>query len=164
MDPLTLVTGVRLSQWKQEGAGSSSKLNNEWTPYGGLILDITPQWSVYASYAQIFQPQTQTTWDGQTLDPVKGTNMEIGIKGELLDGRVNSSLALFNIRQRNRAQVDPAYPCAGMNCFYIGGGEVESQANTWRMPSLKASPFPAFRPNTSRGCGPTIRFPGTTAA
>ena len=127
MDPLTLVTGVRLSQWKQEGAGSSSKLNNEWTPYGGLILDITPQWSVYASYAQIFQPQTQTTWDGQTLDPVKGTNLEIGIKGELLDGRVNSSLALFNIRQRNRAQVDPAYPCAGMNCFYIGGGEVESQ-------------------------------------
>ncbi len=126
-DPLTLVTGLRLSQWKQDGAGTSSKLSNEWTPYGGLILDITPQWSVYTSYAQIFQPQTQTTWDGQTLDPVKGTNLEAGIKGELLDGRLNTSLAVFNIRQRNRAQADPAYPCVGMSCFYVSSGEVESQ-------------------------------------
>ena len=126
-DPLKLVAGLRLSQWKQEGAGISSKVSNEWTPYGGLLLDITSQWSVYASYAQVFQPQTQTTWDGQALDPVKGANLEVGIKGELLDGRINSSLAFFNIRQRNRAQVDPAYPCAGMSCFYVSGGEVESQ-------------------------------------
>ncbi|MBY9653803.1 TonB-dependent siderophore receptor [Pseudomonas aeruginosa] len=126
-DPLTLITGVRLSRWKQEGAATSTKLGNELTPYGGVVLDIAPQWSLYASYAQIFQPQTQTTWDGKTLDPVKGTNLEAGIKGELLDGKLNTSLAFFNIRQRNRAQVDPAYPCAGTACFYISGGEVESQ-------------------------------------
>lgn len=143
-DPLKLILGGRLSRWKQDTASASSRLSSEFTPYGGLVLDISPQWALYASYAQVFQPQTQTTWEGGMLDPVQGSNREVGIKGGLLDGRLDTSLALFDIRQRNRAQTDPAHPCAGAVCYYIAGGEVESrgieaEVNGRVMPGLDLS-------------------------
>ena len=143
-DPLKLVLGGRVSRWKQNTSSASSRLSSEFTPYGGLVLDISPQWALYASYAQVFQPQTQTTWEGGILDPVQGSNREVGIKGGLLDGRLDASLALFNIRQRNRAQSDPAHPCAGAVCYYIAGGEVESrgieaEVNGRIMPGLDLS-------------------------
>lgn len=126
-DPVKLIVGGRLSRWKQTTSTASSRISSEFTPYGGLVVDVAPQWSVYASYAQVFQPQTQTTWEGGMLDPVQGSNREAGIKGELLDGRLDTSLAFFDIRQRNRAQADPVHPCVGAVCYYIAGGEVESR-------------------------------------
>lgn len=125
--PLKLIMGARVSQWKQESPTATSKVSSQVTPYGGLVYAVSPQWSAYASYAQIFQPQTQLTWSGEPLDPVEGTNYEAGVKGALADGRLNVSLAVFNIRQKNRAQSDPAHPCVGTACYYVASGEVESQ-------------------------------------
>lgn len=126
-DPLKLIVGGRVSQWKQETSTATSKVSSQFTPYGGLVYDLSPQWAVYGSYARVFQPQTQLTWSGDLLDPVEGTNYEAGIKGELAEGRLNVSFALFKIRQENRAQPDPAHPCAGPTCYYIASGEVESR-------------------------------------
>lgn len=126
-DPLKLIIGARLSQWQQDTNTTSKRINSELTPYGGLIFALTPRWSLYGSYAQIFQPQTQTTYAGSLIDPVKGTNYEAGIKGELAGGRLNVSLAAFNINQTNRAQQDPAHPCVGTVCSYIASGEVRSR-------------------------------------
>ena len=126
-DPLTLVLGGRMSWWNQDAPGSRQRIDPEFTPYGGLIVDLDRQWSLYGSYAEVFQPQTQLTRDGQGLDPVTGTNYEAGIKGELMDGALNVSLAAFQIRQKNRAQQDPAWPCVGQNCYYVAGGEVRSR-------------------------------------
>ncbi|MCM2573460.1 TonB-dependent siderophore receptor [Achromobacter xylosoxidans] len=126
-DPLTLVLGGRMSWWNQDAPASRQRIDPEFTPYGGLIVDLDRQWSLYGSYAEVFQPQTQLTRDGQGLDPVTGTNYEAGIKGELMDGALNVSLAAFQIRQKNRAQQDPAWPCVGQNCYYVAGGEVRSR-------------------------------------
>lgn len=126
-DPLTLVLGGRMSWWNQDAPGSRQRIDPEFTPYGGLIVDLDRQWSLYGSYAEVFQPQTQLTRDGQGLDPVTGANYEAGIKGELMDGALNVSLAAFQIRQKNRAQQDPAWPCVGQNCYYVAGGEVRSR-------------------------------------
>ncbi|MFM9894259.1 TonB-dependent siderophore receptor [Achromobacter xylosoxidans] len=126
-DPLTLVLGGRMSWWNQDAPASRQRIDPEFTPYGGLIVDLDRQWSLYGSYAEVFQPQTQLTRDGQGLDPVTGTNYEAGIKGELMDGALNVSLAVFQIRQKNRAQQDPAWPCVGQNCYYLAGGEVRSR-------------------------------------
>lgn len=143
-DPLKLVLGARLTQWKQSSPAAEARIKNEFTPYGGLLFDLTPEWTAYASYAQIFQPQTQLTWNDDLIDPVKGTNTEIGIKGSLLNGRLNTSLALFDIRQTNRAQQDPAHPCVGTICYYIASGKVrsrgvEAEINGWVTPDLNLS-------------------------
>ncbi|WP_431189360.1 TonB-dependent siderophore receptor [Achromobacter spanius] len=126
-DPVTLVWGGRMSWWNQTAPGARQQIDPEFTPYGGLIVDLNSQWSLYGSYAQVFQPQSQLTREGKPLDPVSGTNYEAGVKGELADGALNVSLAVFQIQQKNRAQQDPAWPCVGNNCYYISGGEVRSR-------------------------------------
>lgn len=126
-DPLKLIVGARVSRWEQETASGASHINGQFTPYGGLVYELAPQWSAYASYAQIFQPQTQRSWEGALIDPVKGTNYEAGVKGELADGRLNVSLSVFRIRQTNRAQQDPDHPCAGAVCYYVNSGEAVSR-------------------------------------
>jgi len=126
-DPVTLVLGGRMSWWNQTAPGARQQIDPEFTPYGGLIVDLNSQWSLYGSYAQVFQPQSQLTREGKPLDPVSGTNYEAGVKGELADGALNVSLAVFQIQQKNRAQQDPAWPCVGNNCYYISGGEVRSR-------------------------------------
>lgn len=121
---LTSIVGARASWYDQEsnqislswGASSSKmKKNGEFTPYAGLVYALTPQWSVYASYADVFQPQTAINAQLQTLKPIIGSNYEAGIKGELFNGVLNTSFAVFRVDQKNRAVTDIDSPrvCGG---------------------------------------------------
>ncbi|KGD92358.1 TonB-dependent receptor [Achromobacter sp. RTa] len=134
-DPLTLVAGARVSWYEntgsyRDGGGKYTdpyKENGVVTPYGGLIYAFNPQWSGYVSFAQIFEPQNSLDASGKVLDPILGTNYEAGIKGELLDGRVNTSLAFFRIDQKNRAQQDLTGTCSVGDICYFSSGKVRSQ-------------------------------------
>lgn len=138
-DPLTLIAGGRLSWWRTETVRRATiggpqtptgkyRINREFTPYGGLVWKVGGPFSLYASYASIFTPQNNLTYDGEVLDPMTGSNIEAGIKGEWFGGKLNASLAAFRIRQNNRAQLDPDYPCMpGSVCAYIADGKVESK-------------------------------------
>lgn len=135
-DPVTLVLGGRATNFKAKSRNVSpstqsawrdgAQANNQFTPYGGLIVDVTRQVSLYGSYADIFVPQTQLKADGNALDPRVGKQYEVGSKGEFFDGRLNASLAFFNIRDKNRAYRDPAYPAASTP-YYLNAGEIESK-------------------------------------
>ncbi|MEG5263643.1 TonB-dependent siderophore receptor [Pseudomonas sp. JDS28PS106] len=113
-EPLSLVLGARLSWFDykydvKRGSATSYESNEtqEFTPFAGLIYDINDNWSWYASYADIFTPQAEYVGlDGGALDPATGTNYETGFKGELFDKRLNLSLAMFYIKQRDVAAVD----------------------------------------------------------
>lgn len=131
-DPLKLVAGARLSWWKNDSRNANAyfnefsqnvdRLNARPTPYAGLIYDLGSQWSVYASYTSIYQPQTEIDVQGATLKPRMGRQIETGVKGELLDGRLNTHAALFQIVDRNRAMTDPDNPL-----YSIAAGKVRSQ-------------------------------------
>ncbi len=137
-DPLTLVLGGRVSWYKNTSAyrdtgdvyTSPYSENAVFTPYGGLIYDLNEDWSAYASYSDIFKPQNEVSADGKVLDAIVGSNYEVGLKGSLLDGRLNTSFALFRTDNKNRAEFDSVnYPCAtGMwgEC-YVASGKVRSQ-------------------------------------
>lgn len=83
---------------------SQNKSATRSTPYTGLVYDLTPHWSAYASYTGIFTPQNQTDISGRMLAPLLGKAGEAGIKGELLDKRLQVSAAVFSIRQDNAAE------------------------------------------------------------
>ncbi len=107
-DSLNLITGLRVvdveSSGGSYGVDKTTKYSSEIVPYMGLIYDLTEQYSVYASYTEIFDPQTETDMSGARLAPVEGVNYELGIKGELFDDRVNVSLAIFRTEQDNLAE------------------------------------------------------------
>ena len=107
-DSLNLITGVRVvdveSSGGSYGVDKTTKYSSEIVPYVGLIYDLNEQYSVYASYTEIFDPQTEIDMSGARLAPVEGVNYEAGIKAELLDDKVNLSLAVFRTEQDNLAE------------------------------------------------------------
>jgi len=112
-DPLKLILGVRVSSYKSRdllAGATTQKENGVVSPYAGLVYDIDSRFSAYASYSDIFMPQSEKDSGGGTLKPVVGANYEIGIKGELLDGRLNAAAALFRLEQTNLARADESVP------------------------------------------------------
>ncbi|WP_414486599.1 ferric-rhodotorulic acid/ferric-coprogen receptor FhuE [Stenotrophomonas maltophilia] len=103
-DPLKLIIGARYTDWKSEGENDDRE-HKVTTPYAGLVYDINDTYSAYASYTEIFQPQTARDRNDRYLDPVDGQSYEVGVKGAWFDNRLNASLAVFRIEQDNVAQV-----------------------------------------------------------
>ncbi|MCV6595838.1 MAG: TonB-dependent siderophore receptor [Mangrovicoccus sp.] len=80
---------------------------NNFAPYLGLTYDFSQTVTGYVSYAEIFQPQTETDVTGAVLKPRKGRQVEIGAKYESAGGLLTAQGAYYFIRDENRAQEDP---------------------------------------------------------
>ncbi|MDD2056462.1 TonB-dependent siderophore receptor [Pseudomonas sp. GD03860] len=130
-DPLHLTLGARYSDYRDNvrtvvpsfNADNRVKESNrgEVTPFGALVLEVTEQWSLYTSYAEIFSPQTAyKSQSGHPLDPIEGETYEFGTKGELLGGALNLSSALYYTKRQNEA-------VSTGNGFYTASGEVVSK-------------------------------------
>ncbi|MDR1936166.1 MAG: TonB-dependent siderophore receptor, partial [Candidatus Accumulibacter sp.] len=143
-EPLTVIVGGRFSDYSNRTRDASpsprgdwvqyGKENDHFTPYAGVIYDLNRNYSVYASYADLFVPQYARKADGSMLDPREGRQAEVGIKGEFFDGRLQASAAYFNLRDTNRPYADPDNPG-----FYLNQGEVESKG--WEL-EVSGSPAP----------------------
>lgn len=116
LDNLKLIAGGRLSNWKREEEKATYtpeaftlKDSNVFTPYLGLIYDITDTLSAYVSYTSIFNPQNYQDREGKYLDPLEGDNYEAGLKADLMDGTLRASAAVFRVEQNNFPVVDDGY-------------------------------------------------------
>ncbi|MFT3815826.1 MAG: TonB-dependent siderophore receptor [Acidovorax sp.] len=130
-DPLTLILGARATWWDTSNYSEpdhtltgSSRISGKVTPYTGLIYDINKNYSAYVSFASIFNPQDAQDYQGKVLPPLEGAQYEAGIKGEHLNGKLNTSLAVFQLTEQNRAISDPRYPNQG---YSIATGRARSQ-------------------------------------
>ncbi|WP_255356746.1 TonB-dependent siderophore receptor [Thioclava sp. SK-1] len=116
---LTVIGGARLSWYDSDSTNlitnttTNSSENGHVTPFAGVTYDVTPSTTIYASYSEIFQPQTDLDINGKTLDPLEGQQFELGVKAELAYG-VNVSAAAYQLEQVNRAlsSTDGSYSIA----------------------------------------------------
>ncbi|VVN43319.1 TonB-dependent siderophore receptor [Pseudomonas fluorescens] len=159
-DDLHAVLGSRYGSWKASNKTNSyddnlqlsnvdatrQQHNDIWTPYAGLLYDLTPEYTVYVSYTDIFKPQSNRDTNRKYLEPVVGSNYELGLKGSLLEERLNLATALFWSKQDNVAELDdsvPPDPVTGEEFFKSGGkgnkvqgfeAEVSGEVSTgWNM-------------------------------
>lgn len=102
-DPLHLILGARYTRWSRVTPTGGMEQNNT-TPYGGLIYDFAENWSAYASYTSVFQPQDYRDVSGAYLSPVIGKNYEAGLKSDWLDSRLTTSISLFRTELDNAAE------------------------------------------------------------
>ncbi|QLR78060.1 ferric-rhodotorulic acid/ferric-coprogen receptor FhuE [Citrobacter freundii] len=112
-DPLHLIVGARYTNWRIDTLTYSMEQNHT-TPYAGLVYDIDDNWSTYASYTSIFQPQNKRDSSGKYLSPITGNNYELGLKSDWMNSRLTTTLAVFRIEQDNVAQ-STGVPIAGSN-------------------------------------------------
>ncbi|MEM9244117.1 MAG: TonB-dependent siderophore receptor [Cyanobacteria bacterium P01_F01_bin.153] len=91
---------------------SGEQSETAFTPRVGIVYELVEELAFYASYSQSFQPNTltETTADGAFLEPEKGEQFELGVKANLLDGRLTANLAYFNTTLTNVAESDPDNP------------------------------------------------------
>jgi outer membrane receptor for ferric coprogen and ferric-rhodotorulic acid len=150
-DPLTAIIGARVSDYRSRRRGvapstptswvtSADKTNDEVTPYAGLVFDVNKEASLYASYSDIFIPLTLQKADGSTLDPEIGEQYEIGGKGEFFNGKLNATIAYFQINDKNRSYLDPDSPGSG-TWWYLNAGKLETKG--WEI-ELAGSPAPGW--------------------
>lgn len=125
-DDLTVIAGARVSNYRYRldltyTAAASARFNRTTlmdesgvvTPYAGVVYDINGTHSVYGSYTSIFKPQSLRDRNGDVLDPREGDNYELGLKSDWLGGKLSSTVALYEIRQNNLAEVDSGYYVPG---------------------------------------------------
>lgn len=146
-DPMKVILGARVANYKHAddsvyknadgtSAGSQGKRsledNGVVTPYVGVTYDLNDQWTAYTSYAETYRPQymqLKGPYPGSALDPSEAKSYELGLKGELFSGRLNTSLALYRVEQTGDAAPDG--PSQGWNqgqqCCFINQGETISQ-------------------------------------
>ena len=145
-DDLHLIVGARMlsadSDGENYGSGRDVSIHGKVTPYAGVVYDLTPQYSLYASYTKIFNPQYYLNTQGQVLDPLEGKSYEAGIKGHLLDKKLDVSAAVFHTKQDNVATYSGFNPSLGGYLYdgmsYKSSG-VELEASGELAPGLQIS-------------------------
>jgi len=139
IERLALIGGARVSWYEGEAstttlstgarASDEQRQSGHVTPYGGVVFDLDDRHSLYASYSQVFKPQSETDINGQLIDPREGEQYEVGVKGSYFGGDLNARITAFQLTDENRAtDLDglPAtsdYAAAGKT--RIRGGEFE---------------------------------------
>ncbi|WP_238216930.1 TonB-dependent receptor [Pseudomonas sp. PAGU 2196] len=105
-DDLHVIVGSRFSWVDYASADYDDRFkeNGKVIPYAGVVYDLTDNASVYASYTEIYQVQSNYDINNTLLNPITGSNYEIGLKNEFYDGLLNTSVAVFQVDQSHLPQ------------------------------------------------------------
>lgn len=173
LDPVALVLGGRVSSYRYKSretstsdwVTSAAKADNEFTPHVGLVVDLNEQVSVYGSYAEIFVPQSTRDYTGETLRPRTGEQYELGVKGAFLAGRLNASLAVYQMRDENRAMEDTdlTHVCtenANQRCMRAAG-KIQSRGIE---AEVSGTPVPGWNISSSYAFNRTVYLSDTNPA
>ncbi len=107
-------------KFNYESPDEESFKNEAFIPRLGLTYAATGNISVYGTYIEGFQPQSNTVtlstatenffWAASPaeFDPLESDLVELGAKGEFFGGKLAMNLALYEINQRNLLFPDPA--------------------------------------------------------
>lgn len=87
-----------------------TRTDGAWSPRVGVTWTPSEALSLYGSWSRSFltEPFSGMRRDGGLPEPSRGEQMEVGAKVSLLDGRLEPTLAVFDVRRRNGVVSDPA--------------------------------------------------------
>jgi len=120
-----LTLAGRYTYVSQSAWGGAPDKAKKVTPRVGLSFSIDKNTAIYAVYDEAFTPQSGLIRNGGKVEPITGTNNEIGIKKDWFDGKWNTTLSAYRILKQNELTADPTNT-PGQN-FSVVLGEKRSQ-------------------------------------
>ena len=95
-----------ISVFDGETDSGESEFNSEaFSPRVGLVYQPIEPISLYGSFSRSFIPNSVSASDGEIIEPERGTQFEVGVKGEF--GGVSANLAAYDITKTNLTRTDP---------------------------------------------------------
>lgn len=149
---LTLVGGGRMTWWDttitttRVATGTIPlpgrySFDERFTPYAGVVWDVTGDLNLYASYADSFTPQAppagRSLPGGGAVEPLIGEQYEVGSKLSLMDKRLLLSAALYQITQTNRLFNDPNEPTLAYQIGKVRARGIEAEASGEILPGWR---------------------------
>lgn len=123
---VTITGGGRLEFAKNQTKGSPNQNSVGQTPRLGVTWQFIPSTTVYASFSRSFLPQSGQTYVSATqtgnIPPERGKQWEGGLKSSYFNGRLLTTLAVFQLNRTNVATTDVAHPN-----FMVVAGEQRSR-------------------------------------
>lgn len=143
-DPLHLIVGGSVTNYDYsydtvDPAGGHSPTTYEdhdvFVPYAGLTYDLTREWTAYTSVSEIYKSQGDRLKGPvpgtSALDPITGRNYEMGLKGALLDGKLNTYLTFYYTKREGQAVRESGASSSnednGATCCWVANGEAVSK-------------------------------------
>jgi len=102
-----LTLAGRYTYVSQSAWGADPDKAKKFVPRIGLSVSIDKNTSVYAVHDQAFTPQSGLIRNGGDVEPITGTNNEIGIKKDWFGGKWNTTLSAYRIVKQNELTADP---------------------------------------------------------
>ncbi len=121
------VLGMRFERFDQSidnkvNGVRSSQQHDALTQRAGLLYQLTPAVGLFANASTSFKPNNGLDRSDRPFDPEQGIGYEAGIKFDLLDDRLSTTLAAFHLTKENVLTADPVDAS-----FQTVAGEARSQ-------------------------------------
>ncbi|WP_242165392.1 TonB-dependent siderophore receptor [Lysobacter sp. M15] len=134
-DRLTWVVGGRHDKVNVETEGAPEMRLSETTWRTGLVYEIAPGISPYANYSESFTPVQGVDFYGDPFDPLRGEQVEAGVKW-MPSRQFALTVAAFRMEEQNRLTNDPENISNTIQTGRVRsqGGEIEalySGGNGW---------------------------------
>lgn len=124
---LRVSLGLRFTYAETVGKTKAADIKDQvFSPRAGISYSIDKQTSVYALYDQSFVPVAGTDSFGNAFKPIKGNDLEFGVKKEWFGGRWVSSVSAYRITRENALVTIPT-PASNGQTYQEQLGETESK-------------------------------------
>jgi len=116
-----LVAGLRHDKARNTVEGGQHQKDSATSKNLGLVHLAQGGWSPYASYSESFEPVSGTDAAGAPFKPMRGRQVEAGVKWQPANQRITAGAAVYKLVEKNRLATDPDPANAG---FSVQRGEV----------------------------------------
>lgn len=105
-----VLAGLRHDRAISGKEGSDDEKTNATTHRLGAMYQVGNGWAPYVSYSESFTPVAGVDANGNRYKPLRGEQIEVGVKFQPERGATNFTLSAYDLKERNQSITDPANP------------------------------------------------------
>jgi iron complex outermembrane recepter protein len=115
-DRLHILQGYRYgTAYYKTNNRANQQLSNEETKSAdvwnfGVSMRVLPRVTAFVSYSESYLPQRDADADGELFEPIMGEGWDLGLKFDIVQGRLSGSLVAYDVLRANVPQPDPDNP------------------------------------------------------